>query len=166
MIPRSRPRPQSRPAYEAAQANSGFLAPGYAPLVDAANVTAEAQPGEPVRFGGKLTFLDATANLSDVLFESEVGLLTGLEAGLYETQQGGPLALVSVLPDGAPAPSPALGDESTNVRNAISSDGSRVFFSTEEGEEGEAPGLYMRDTTKGETLKIKCGAGRRRRTHR
>ena len=101
-----------------------------------------------------------------MLFESEVGLLTGLEAGLYETEQGGPLTLVSILPDGAPAPSPALGDESTNVRDAISSDGSRVLFSTEEGEEGEAPGLYMRDTTKGETLKIKRGAGRRRRTHR
>ncbi len=69
------------------------------------------------------------------------------------------MTLVSVLPDGAPAPSPALGDESTNVRNAISSDGSRVFFSTEEGEEGEAPGLYMRDTKKGETLKISAAQG-------
>ncbi len=153
------PSPSEQAGYQAAQANSGFLAPGYAPLVDDGNVTAEAQPGEAIRFGGKLTFLDATANLSDVLFESDIGLLAGLEAGLYETEQGGPLTLVSVLPDGAPAPSPALGDESTNVRNAISSDGSRVFFSTEEGEEGEAPGLYVRDTKKAETLEISAAQG-------
>ena len=47
------PSPPEQAAYQAAQANSGFLAPGYAPLVDDANVTAETQPGEPDQVRGK-----------------------------------------------------------------------------------------------------------------
>ena len=144
--------------YDQARANSGFLAPGYLPLVTPLDVTAEAKPGEKMKFGGDLNFLDATPNMDDVLFESEVALLSGSAAGLYEWQAGGSLQLVSVLPDGAPAPAPALGQENTNVRGALSADGTRIVFSVE-GEDGQPAGLYMRDTHTHETIELNAARG-------
>ena len=90
-------------AYAAAEANRDFLWPGYAPLVTPSSVTGETSPGEKARFGGHLEFLDATPDLADAVFESQVPLLAGSAPGLYESQTGGGFALVSVLPDGLPA---------------------------------------------------------------
>ena len=156
-------------AYAAAQANLGFLAPGYAPLISPSQVTAEAKPGEKTRFGGQLEFLDATPDLAHVIFESGVPLLSGSAAGLYESETGGGLQPVSVLPDGLAAgdpelgDEPQLGDENTNVRGAISDDGSRVFFYSagleENSEVGEYHRLYMRDTANGETLQVNAAEG-------
>jgi DNA-binding beta-propeller fold protein YncE len=144
--------------YSQAVANEGSLAPGYAPLVTPAMVTGETKPGEKSRFGGQLNFLDATPDLSDVLYESEVPLLAGSAAGLYESEPNGLSQLVSVMPDGQPASSPVLGDEGTNVRGAVSADGSRVFFWAE-GQEGAASGLYMRDIATGETVQLNAAQG-------
>jgi hypothetical protein len=144
--------------YGGAEANRGFLSPGFLPLLTPMNVTAETKPGEKTKFGGKLNFLATTADLSDVVFESEVPLLAGSAPGLYEWEAGGLIQLVSVLPGGAPAESPELGGEGMNVRNAVSEDGSRVFF-TAEGAEGDATGLYMRDTRKNETIQINAAQG-------
>ena len=156
-------------AYAAAQANRGFLAPGFAPLVTSAEVTAETQPGEKSRFGSKLGFVDATPDLAHVIFESGVPLLAGSAAGLYEAETGGAFALVSVLPDGMPAgdpevrDEPQLGYENTNVRGAVSADGSRVFFYSagveENSEVGEYHRLYMRDTATGETVQVNAAQG-------
>ncbi len=155
--------------YEAARANQGFLAPGYAPLVTPAQVTSETKPGEKTRFGGQLAFVDATADLAHVIFEAGVPLLSGAAAGLYESETGGGFQLVSVLPNGTPAGSgevgeePQLGDESTNVRGAISTDGSRVIFSgagiEEPYEVAEYHGLYMHDTQTGQTLQLNAAQG-------
>ena len=71
---------------------------------------------------------------------------------------GGLLQLVSALPDGAPVESPALGDEGSNVRGAISTDGSRVFFWAE-GQEGAASGLYLRDSERKETIQVNKAQG-------
>ena len=151
-------------AYATAQANDGFLAPGFAPLVTPAQVTAETKPGEKTRFGSQLGFVDATPNLAHVIFESGVPLLAGSAAGLYEAETGGAVALVSVLPNGTPAgdpeegAEPQLGDENTNVRGAVSADGSRVFFYSagieENSEVGEYHRLYVRDTMNGQTLQV------------
>ena len=119
-------------------------APAYTPLVTAAEDTAGTQ------FGGALEFLDATPDLSHVVFESKVGLTAPAPTagGLYEWQAGAPLQLVSVLPDGMPAPDepgrePSLGDAGgPNARGAISSDGTRVFWS-----EADEEGVYLRDTS-------------------
>ena len=120
--------------YEEAQANRGFLSPGYLPLVTSANDLAEVKPGEKTKFGGQLQFAGATSDLGHVVFSSGVPLgAGGSGAGLYEWQAGGQLLPVSVLPDGAPAGEAVLGDEGVNVRNAISSDGSRIIWSGEEG---------------------------------
>ena len=115
-----------------------YLAPGYLPLVT------PLMTGVKAGFGGHLEFLDATPDLSDVVFESEgVALLQGGAPGLYEWQASGGLQLVSVLPDGAPAFEPSLGYEGVNVRNAVvvadDGKGSRVVFSGEgEGGPGKA----------------------------
>jgi DNA-binding beta-propeller fold protein YncE len=126
---------------------------GYLPLVTPANDTAGTE------FGEKLEFAGANPDLSDVVLSSEVPLTAGAGAGLYEWQSGKPLMAVSVLPDGTAALEPALGAESHNVRGAVSSDGTRVFWTGESevpaGEFTETVRhLYMRDMTTGQTLQV------------
>jgi len=157
------PAAAEQATYEQAQGNHS-RAPGYVPLVTALNDEAGTQ------FGGKLKSLGATADLRHVVFESDVPLLAGAKPGdLYEWQAGSSLALVSVLPaeegEGeGPAPGEAqLGDEDANTRGAVSADGSRVFWMSEEREnaksEAVAPQLYMRDTATGQSLRISAAKG-------
>ena len=163
------PEPDETTAYQAALVNSGFLAPGYAPLVTPSQVTGETQPGEKTRFGGRLAFVDATPDLAHVVFEAGVPLLSGSAPGLYESETGGGFQLVSVLPNGQPAGTgevgdePELGDEGTNVRGAISTDGSRVIFSSagieEPYEVAEYHRLYMHDIQTGQTLQLNAAQG-------
>ncbi|HTZ64270.1 MAG TPA: hypothetical protein VMB51_09205 [Solirubrobacteraceae bacterium] len=144
-------------AYEGAEANRAFMAPGYLPLVDAADDTANA------KFGGGLMFLGATSDLSHVLFSSRAGLLSAPgpgAGGLYEWSAGGPLQLVSVLPNGEPAGEAVLGGSGElgaasglNARAAISTDGSRVIWTV------GAEGLYLRDSESGETVKVNAAQG-------
>ncbi len=125
----------------------------YVPLVTAANDTAG------TKFGKKLEFVSATADLKHVVFSSGVPLVSGGAAGLYEWQAGSALAPVSLLPDGAPALEAQLGGEDHNVRGAVSRDGSRVVWSGESeqpaGETTElVKHLYMRDMASGQTLQL------------
>ena len=125
----------------------------YQALVTSKNDTAGTQ------FGGKLQFLDSTSDLSHVVLSSEVPLVSGSAAGLYAWNSGSSLELVSVLPDGAPALEPVLGAESRNVRGALSSNGSRMFWTGESevehnGESEVVRHLYMRDISTGQTLQI------------
>jgi hypothetical protein len=158
------PEASEQTAYAEAEANRGFRAPGYLPLVTPLTDTAK------TRFGGQLDFLDATPDLRHVVFDSEEAtLLSGKAPGLYEWEAGAGLQLVSVLPDGSPAgdlelgDSPALGDEDVNVRNAVSVNGSRVIFSSEGPEEHsesvEYHRLYMRDTETQETIQLNAAQG-------
>jgi WD40-like Beta Propeller Repeat len=65
---------------------------------------------------------------------------------LYEWSEGR-LTLISRLPDGGQATQPELGGNHV-LRNAVSSDGSRVIWSDRQA------ALYLRDTVKGETLRL------------
>ncbi len=128
----------------------------FQPLVTAALDTAQS------KFGQKLDFLDASEDLSHVVFSSEVPLLQGSSAGLYEWHQGA-LSLLSLLPNGSPALEPQLGMQSRNARGALSDDGQRIFFSGESelphGEEAElVDHLYMRDVATQSTLQIDAAA--------
>jgi len=128
----------------------------FAPLVSAANDSAN------TKFGGKIEFLDATPDLKHVIFESKVGLSAAAPtaAGLYEWEAGKPLELISVLPDGSPAPDepgrePSLGGPGgVNARHALSSDGTRVFWTSASEEQ-----LYLRDTQRGETIALDAAQG-------
>jgi DNA-binding beta-propeller fold protein YncE len=134
----------------------------YQPLVTSTNNT-----GNP-NFGGKLEFLGASSDANHVVLGSEVALLAGTpeeeHPNLYESNAGkapgesGTLQLVNILPDGKLQSGTAATDiaifgtevgQGRSVRNAVSSDGSHVVWSTEAGNR-----LYLRDTATGETIQL------------
>jgi hypothetical protein len=143
---------------------------GYEPLVNPSNVP------EGTHFGGKelgpeefergVNFVTATPDFSHILLKSPTSLVEGFETGggqgIYEWSEGA-LAPVSFVPSGAAAlcggAAPAcesagdsrVGNGNFQVRNAISADGSRIFFST-------GPELYLRDIPRGETLRLDAAA--------
>jgi sugar lactone lactonase YvrE len=123
----------------------------YLPLVTDANVT----PGTV--FGAQLHFVSATPDLSHVVIASKVALTGPSSApGLYEWA-GGKLQFISVLPGGAAGHEPELGYDHAPA-NSISSDGSRVIWTTSE-ENAHRGHLYMRDTVKGETARLDVAQG-------
>jgi hypothetical protein len=97
---------------------------GFEPLVTVANVETGAH------FGRALSFRDATSDLAHVVFASDVPLVNGKEAGLYEWSAG-------KLQFAGPGTLGAANEK--NRRGAISSDGTRVFQSADDH-------LYMYDT--------------------
>lgn len=119
-------------------------------------------------------FVGATPDARYAVLISNIGLTDAvipdeLHGGrsLYEwSAESGKLELVSMLPDEGgqperPAAQASLGGESQNERGAISSNGSRIFFSV-------AGGLYMRDVSLQRTIRLDrpeegcgkvCGAG-------
>jgi DNA-binding beta-propeller fold protein YncE len=122
------------------------------------------------QFGGELEFAGASPDLRHVIFSSGVALSATAPSapGLYEWSEGKPAAealqLVSVLPGNKKAAAePQLGDfnpEATSARSAVSSDGSRVFFSAKLEERGETTTrLFMRDTTSGQTIVLNAAQG-------
>jgi hypothetical protein len=140
----------------------------YEPVVTSDNDTA----GTP--FGGQLEFRAASADLSHVVFKAPVALTPNApaEGGLYERNAGVPaleqLKFVSSLPaktgkpKGAFEPQPGNGVEGVSeaARNAISTDGRRVFFSGSKSEATfELRNLYMRDTSSGRTMRIDAQEG-------
>jgi DNA-binding beta-propeller fold protein YncE len=145
------PGASEQQAYAGAEANSGFLAPGYLPLLTAANVP----PG--TSFGGELAleFLGATPDLSHVVLHASVTLTESSSTepspgpGLYEWS-GDELRFVSELPSGASAPEATLGYAHVTAR-ALSSDGTRIVWT----DHGSSPGhLYIRDTATGTTVQL------------
>jgi len=121
--------------------NPGFLA----------LVTKASSPGGAPEFGGGetegLEFVGASPDLGHVVFQSYLA-----SPGLWEW--GGAsaaLQLVSALPGGAQVKSATLGGPGGHdVRNAVSKDGSRVFWSTT----ANPIHLYMRNTVAKETLQL------------
>jgi DNA-binding beta-propeller fold protein YncE len=121
---------------------------------------------EKTAFGGKLEILGASPDLSHVVLESKVALTSTAQSGefgLYEwaAPPAEQLQFVSLLPNGTPATHPVLGDGSVSVRNAISSDGSRVVWTEAEGGEvkvGEVEeaneALYMYDARTKKTVRV------------
>jgi len=98
-------------------------------------------------------FVGATPDASHLVVESPASLTstpTGGVNSLYEWSDGR-LALVSELPGGGVPSGTQLGSQSAvgaSVRHAISDDGSRVFWSEQNGH------LYVRDTIKEKTLRL------------
>ncbi len=130
----------------------------YVPLVHPGNVPAG------TKFGGKLNgsagevndvkLITGTPDARHVILRSTVALTPGLVSGtnhnLFEWS-GGTLQLVSILPDNTTADAdlgqPGGSENERVVRNAVSSDGTRVFFAA-----GGA--LFVRDVVRGETVQV------------
>jgi NHL repeat len=112
----------------------------FQPLVSAANATSGVAFGEEGQCGGRATkticgpeFLGASADLAHIVVKSETPLTAGGGAGLYEWSAGKP-AGEQLQPFGGGATHLGLetaeGGVGDAARNAVSSDGSRVFSST------------------------------------
>jgi hypothetical protein len=127
----------------------------YLPLVTAENVPLGTGFGgdetEPGLFTTGIVFKGATSDLTHVILESKAPLTEGAgEHQLYEWS-GGELRHVSLLPEetgGISATAPVLGNEGFDVRNAVSSDGSRVIWTDNQEH------LYVRDLKKEKTLRL------------
>ena len=126
----------------------------YLPLVTNENTAAG------THFGKQVHFVDATADLSHVVIRSGVALLgEDSSEGLYEWSAGN-LSQVSILPNGAPATGLVqLGYNNTEAA-AISSDGTRILWTVSDplSEAHQGP-LYLRDTERGETLRLDAAQG-------
>ena len=123
----------------------------YVPLLTAGDVS---PPGAKFGVGEGAVALAGTPDLSHVILSSREVRLTRdaieLES-LYEWS-GGQLQLVNVESDGTVTPRGYLGGPGRNFRHALSSDGSRVFWSPSDDD------VYMRDTVTGKTLKVDAPA--------
>ncbi len=136
----------------------------FKPLLRAENVA------KGVKFAGSDRFQDATPDLSHVIIESppltENAVKASPEQSVYEWTNG-QVKLVSILPDttvpprataGSTGPGPAhtflVGQ---NAANAVSSDGSRVVFQTEDYERNSH--IYLRDTISEETVQLDAPQG-------
>jgi sugar lactone lactonase YvrE len=148
--------------------------PGYLPLVTALNVApgtqfgGSAENGSTQKVAPNIIVLQATPDLSHVVLVSNKALAPqGPSApGLYEWGEG-KLQLVSVLPDGKAfegveaelgfGPAQINHQVGINFRHAISDDGSHVVWTSAESGQGGLQGLghlYLRDTSKGETVQL------------
>ncbi|HEV7481650.1 MAG TPA: hypothetical protein VGO13_00970 [Solirubrobacterales bacterium] len=149
---------------QATEATPYLRQPGgeYEPLVNAGNVP------EGTKFGHQCDapmapcppeVISATPDLRHIVLKSGVPLVEGTtKAGLYEWSDGA-LQLLDQIPSGTKlrcggagqacvaAASATLGNESSQVRGAISNDGSRVVF-------GSSTKLFLRDLTSEETIQL------------
>jgi hypothetical protein len=137
----------------------------FTPLVNEGNVT----PG--TKFGGSersfevfeetVAFRTATPDLKSIVLASPTSLVENFQVvggnnpNLYMWNSG-KLAAVSILPNENSAPNARVGNRDGQMRNAISADGSRVFFTAEPSPQDLH--LYMRDLSLGTTLQIDAPA--------
>ncbi len=135
----------------------------YTPLVNPGNDTAHTKFGLEQELGewvlGTGVEVDtATPDGADAIVQAPQSLVDGFQASgekdhesLYEWAAGA-LTPVSVLPGGASAATEggaSLGNADANMRNAISTDGERVFFQTEAQHH-----LYARDVGEERTVQL------------
>lgn len=144
-------------SYEKAESNAkegASLSPGYVALVTGLNPPG----GGDLEFGGGLDegveFVNAAPDLSHVVLKSWRG-----ERGLYEwTGLGQPLKKVSILPESGALVEPKHaflgGPEGANSRNAISSNGGRVIWTTNNASAQSGDDLFVRDSVTEETLQL------------
>jgi hypothetical protein len=147
----------------------------YTPLVTVSNTPPGVHFGgtesQPSAFQNGVTTVGMTPDGSHVVLSSTQPLSEGFPAGekssLFEWGDGvlTPLSLVPpaaasvcggagpacVVPAGGEALSSALGNESKQVRGAVSSNGARVIF---EGRESFVGHLFLRDVARGETVRL------------
>jgi hypothetical protein len=161
----------------------------YTPLLTTTDVTTGAKYGEAADLKGVGIAADyqspvgATPDLSHVVLNVTAPLTKATsttpeatELGLYEWTAGKPAAeqlqFLSVLPKeegGGPAAKAYFGStvsggesghgDGNETRNAISTDGSRIVWSSAASGGGEGGGLYMRDTATEETVRLDAVQG-------
>ena len=161
------PEGREAKAYAAAQANSGFLAPGFAPLVTPSRVTAETEGGERSRFGSKLGFVDATPSLSTWSSNRACRCSPGRRRACTRANRA-PASARERAPGWRTGRRSGTGDRPNSAMKKRTyatryPDGPRVFFYSagveENSEVGEYQRLYMRDTATGKTMQLNAAQG-------
>jgi hypothetical protein len=128
----------------------------FTPVLTAANTMPGAKwDGNPRTISMKTKFVDASADQRHLVIQSKAKLITSApKEGLYEWSEG-TLQFASVNEASEAVDGELGGNSEANVRNAISSDGSRVFWCETAPFAGTCTGpLFMRDTAKGETIRL------------
>ncbi|MGN6254355.1 MAG: hypothetical protein ACTHO8_05165 [Solirubrobacterales bacterium] len=128
----------------------------YLPLLTAANTPpGTVFGGVPSRSEGAVHYVSAAPDWRSFVIQTEgrIPLSSEPDDGHLYEWKGGELRPVSVVPDGTSqeVESDGLGGEGVNVRHAISTDGSRVFWSGQQ--QGERH-LWVREMDAGETVQI------------
>lgn len=136
--------------------------PLYVPLISGKEAFANVPEGtefggDPDSEIGAVRVRGATAGLEHVVVHSDVALAAGAGArSLYRWAEGAApseqLQEASVKPEGGAAVSAQLGSGAASLRNAISQDGQRIFWSTFSGDSPNA--LYLRDMEAEETTRL------------
>ncbi|MFZ1153612.1 MAG: hypothetical protein WAN93_01770 [Solirubrobacteraceae bacterium] len=151
-----------RTDYPGGEPNDPCLASCYRPLVTGAPGFANVPEGTHFSESGGcgrtecgVIFLGANPDGSHIVLTSDAVLTEGAPANSLYEWVGGQLQLVSVLPEsagGEPAGGePTLGKGNSGVlRNAISTDGSRVAWQTNHS----VSRLYLRDVVREETVQL------------
>jgi hypothetical protein len=140
----------------------------YMALVYPGNVPAGIKIAEEDSAFSGVHAIDGTPDLTHVIIESELALTNNAvsrakSSNLYEWSKGH-LSLVNVLPDGSSTPEAegegvSLGYHSQDIRGALSSDGSRVFWGVEEASnQGHNIALYMSDMSQGKAESVEVSA--------
>jgi hypothetical protein len=131
--------------------------PTYTPLLAEGNVPPGTQLVNHIRLQG------VSRDLSHIVLSSEVPLVEGAPPGLAKSLYlwtAGQLQPVSVLP--AAEDGELLGSGVGTVRNAISNNGSRIFWSAghfNSGSSSAITALYLRDTEDEETVRLDVQPG-------
>lgn len=144
--------------------------PVFTPLVTGAEGVANVPDGRefggsPENAFGAVKIAGADQDLEHIVLTSSISLIEDPDApdGLY-LWEAGQLDPVSILPEseGGTMPAPVLlGSGPGSVRNAVSEDGSRVFWSpgTYGSNLNQLKGLYLRDTVSNVTVRLDTPKG-------
>jgi sugar lactone lactonase YvrE len=129
--------------------------PVFTPLLTSANVPpgTEINPGPSE--GNRVRIAAVSPDLSVIAIQSKPPLVVGAaEEGIYAWSDG-ELEAISELPasEGGGVVKGIAGTGEGSARHAISEDGSRVFWSSYNGE-GNFAGLYLLDRTAGESTRL------------
>lgn len=139
------------------------IPPGFRPLVTSKEGYANVPPGTV--FGGEangsrnpVSVSGANSSLTHIALSSNAALVEGAQERSLYLWHDGSLEAVSELPEdeGGGVVRAQLGSGTISVRNAVSQDGSRVFWAPGDPltVSLEWPALYLRDTVANETVRI------------
>jgi WD40-like Beta Propeller Repeat len=128
----------------------------FTPLLTHVEGFANVPPG--VAFGKTVTLKGADPSLGHVAFTSTAALVSGAQVESLYLWADGEISPVSEKPagEGGAVVGAILGSDVGSVRNAISGDGSRVFWATPEYNPANisSSALYLRDTEAEESVRL------------
>jgi hypothetical protein len=136
--------------------------PVYTPLVTGKEGFSNVPPGtvfggDPKSFAGSIRLVGASDNLERPVLRSQASLSVGGSPNALYAWSEGQLLAVSVLPDGGGLVGANLiGSGPGSVRNAVSANGSRIFWAPGTYGNGgnNLTALYMRELTAEETIQL------------